>query len=72
MTVDKIETYTETVFNNFAVDKIMKKKRGISEKEAEDILRSFYDNTNIFEKECTNNNGYSSIRHGIVSKINKL
>lgn len=72
MNVDKIELYNEEIFNNIAIDKLMKRNKNITEDKAKIILQSLYNDTNIFNNECQNEKGYSSVRHAIMYKINKI
>lgn len=72
MSVDKIETYSESVFDDIAIDKIMRKIKNISEKEAEYMLNDLYKNINVVDEECYNQKGYYSVRYAIMNKINLL
>lgn len=69
MNIDKIETFSTEVFNNIAIDKIMKNNNNLTEEEAVKILNSLYNNINIFDEECYNENGYNSVRYAILNKI---
>lgn len=67
-----IEKLSSKNFDNIAVDAIMKKNPKLTEIEAEQIYNDMCLGTYIFDDECSNPKGYSSVRYAIMNRINKM